>query len=268
VKSTHHSSLITHHFGFTLIEMVIVIGIVAVLSAITVPTVNRIAEGNRNVSCQANMQAVYEAMKMYRLDEDGYPPYDPGAGTEAGKGLGLWALHVYGVRTASGIGLNSPTARYIRGVKSMHCPDHDSVTRYTNPSDSDYFNLPYLSYQFTIPTTGDWSGYDDKGQTTYQTYRGISDTNAENYRRQLFWASPSSNPNVKNWYPADNTVITWCVHHRQYSRTGTDQDNVIFLDGTMERLPVRQTCQSTPLIGWQRLPKRELEERIARGTCP
>jgi len=254
-----HARLQSVALGFTLVEMLIVIGMVAVLSAISVPAVFRLAESNRNISCQTNMHAIYQALKMYRLDEEGYPPYDPSASTEADKGLGLWALHVYGLRTPFGIDLNSPTARYIRGVKSLHCPDHRSETRYTNPDNSAYFNLDYLSYQFTIPTSGDWAQYADAGQTTYQTYRGVSDENAENYRRQLYPPPGDLRKHLRDWYPADDTVVTWCPHHRQFTRAGTDQDNVLFLDGSIERLPVEQNCGGKTLTGWQRKPKRECQ---------
>lgn len=278
-------------FGFTLIELVVVIGVVAVLAAVTLPAVNRLSEGNRNVSCQVNMHALYEAIKMYRLDEAGYPPYDPTASARDDTNPGLWALHVYGARVATGatwagvpdysILLSSPTARYIRGAKSMHCPDHSDSTqylastpdpnRYTDPNTgcpspgcSVYFNFPYLSYQFKVPTTGQpWSGFDDNGSDdaryTYDVnHPEVASTDPNYYRRQLF-PQPVTTPNlnVSSWYPNDNTVITWCVHHRQYTREGTDQDNVLFLDGSVERLPVKQTCGASTLYGWKRLPDRE-----------
>ncbi len=282
-------------FGFTLIELVVVIGVVAVLAAVTLPAVNRLSEGNRNVSCQVNMHALYEAIKMYRLDEAGYPPFDPDptASTTCPKddctNLGLWALHAYPggctdttvsrcsiSGSVASVPLSNPTARYIRGVKSMHCPDHnDSASydvdpnRYTDPTDSTYFNFRYLSYQFKVPTTGQpWTNFADKtsddARYTYDVNHPEVTSTDSNYRRQLFPYAPAVSPpprSVSSWYPDDNTVITWCVHHRQYTREGTDQDNVLFLDGSVKRLPVKQTMgtKCTDLQGWKRLPETECQ---------
>ena len=67
--------------GFTLVELLVVIGIMALLVGILVPVLGRAREGARALKCQSNIRQILFAMMMYCNDNRGVLPI-PGDGVE------------------------------------------------------------------------------------------------------------------------------------------------------------------------------------------
>lgn len=59
--------------GFTLVEIVVVIGIITLLTAILLPVLGRVREGGRRASCAAHLRQLGQAMLMYASDWDRFP---------------------------------------------------------------------------------------------------------------------------------------------------------------------------------------------------
>jgi len=237
--------------GFTLTELMVVIGIMALLIAIIIPATQSLRRGNRVSTCAFKLQQIGNAMKAYHFDYGSVPPrypgyvppedptypgaFDPNA---AVGGPGLMALWEGG---------------YLSNRRALHCP---SDLECTDPNDPDY----YLSYmdQDTAAAAIAPSGFDNY---KYLSTRGILFTDPANpyFKRQLedpdFYGAGTGS----TWYPDDRTVVTWCnFHAKDYFRDGEGQYQVLFWNGSTKTLPASlfdgPPPSEAPAAAWQVTP--------------
>lgn len=64
-----------HRSGFTLVELLVVIGIIALLISIVIPTIGRARDMGTRVGCANNLRQIMLAVKTYSMDWEGYIPY-------------------------------------------------------------------------------------------------------------------------------------------------------------------------------------------------
>lgn len=60
--------------AFTLVELLVVIGIIALLIAILLPSLSRAREAGRNAVCLSNLRQVHSALVLYAMDNDDHIP--------------------------------------------------------------------------------------------------------------------------------------------------------------------------------------------------
>jgi len=64
--------------GFTLIEVLVVVAILGILAAIVVPRIMDRPDEAKRVAAKADVSAIVQSLKMYRLDNGFYPSTDQG----------------------------------------------------------------------------------------------------------------------------------------------------------------------------------------------
>ncbi len=205
--------------AFTLVELLIVIGIMMVLAGIGVPVARRISSGNRYTLCQERVAQIGQALKLYRLDEGGFPPhyYDPN--TNRMVGLGLHSVY---------------DLDYLRSTRSLSCP-----TDVRLPDSPAVPGLLYEGeYTQVLPSgkivaarragyiRNDPDASADQPCNTYEYVAGpmivdasgrlvgprgaikdpASGTTDPDFGRQLLTGDAS-------YQPDDTTIVTWCPNH-------------------------------------------------------
>jgi prepilin-type N-terminal cleavage/methylation domain-containing protein/prepilin-type processing-associated H-X9-DG protein len=76
--------------GFTLVELLVVVGIIAVLIAILMPALARVREHANRVKCAANLRSIGQAMTAYVQQYGYYPCWQLFDGTKPPMGFAIW----------------------------------------------------------------------------------------------------------------------------------------------------------------------------------
>jgi prepilin-type N-terminal cleavage/methylation domain-containing protein len=71
----HHPTRQYSIHAFTLVELLVVIGIIAVLVAILLPALNRAREQANLIDCQSRLRQMGQALGIYVTEHQGYLPY-------------------------------------------------------------------------------------------------------------------------------------------------------------------------------------------------
>jgi general secretion pathway protein G len=217
--------------GFTLVELLTTIGVIAILSALLFPVAGRMMDSAKQTKCVSNLRQVYQAMQGFANDNDGLIV----------RGMGEPGFSVWSDALASYVGMNPLTYGHPSGTrpqKVFACPASTNVT--TGGSRSDFGSNFSVNGDATTPP--------------------LKMTSLQNPARTLAFidsGSPSTGQCVRS--VASWMGTTWGIdfrHGRTIKKDGTKNmdgsANVLYFDGHV----VAQKIADIPIEGsaWQKLP--------------
>lgn len=260
--------LLSRRNGFSLIELLTVIAIIAILAAIIFPVMSTVRDRARQSECMTNLHQIAMAAQMFKQDNRKFPDV-----------LGAIAVDSNGVPiTAPGSQVSFELAKaggalfpeYTKSsTKVFHCStsmvtDTKAVVPYTikGATDRPVYTYSYDSYTtyyinsstapeqhydpawaYAADETGAIAAVSDSNCKAYEDPgNDTNDKKLADYERQLRFRNP----------PGD-TVLTWCSNHE--TRTGSSLSGnvlIVFLDGHAENQPasVVENCR------WRTHPKK------------
>lgn len=156
--------------GFTLVELLVVISIIALLMAILLPVLGRVKEQARSIVCRYNLKTLSLANETYVADCDGW--YVPAVDfTMAAMGQPTWNSNRIFRRA---IALQSAYDEFFQMPKEYLCPTDRATGRHKNIDLEQYPNVISYGYNFTdwgtdshkfLSWSGDIPGGEDAAQT-------------------------------------------------------------------------------------------------------
>ena len=136
--------------GFTLIEMMIVLVVIAVLAAILLPVFLRVREKARCTTCQSNLKQIAVAMQQYVQESDGHYPV---------------MEHVQDGKT---IYWNDAITPYVKDGAIFRCPTRQQANP-ENP-ETDY------GYNWMGLNTGQWDSNSEKNLFGNTQFAGVHES--------------------------------------------------------------------------------------------
>jgi prepilin-type N-terminal cleavage/methylation domain-containing protein len=199
--------------GFTLIEMLVVLAIIAVLASILLPVFSRAREKARRTQCISNLVNIATAMKTYWQDHRAYPPPPMPVDSD---GDGTDDAFIGGISSLMAEGL-------VQKVNAI-CPDDANVRTHAAIADYTYYssyNECYNAYGYYDNTTQGMGGepVTAADAITTSNWAPASQINGQN---TTGIESLAKFPRLANRYAPENTVITHCKWHRFHDAKGTD----------------------------------------------
>ena len=149
--------------GFTLVELLVVIGIIALLISVLLPALSKARQQASLVQCESNMRQIGQAIVMYSGDNQGRLPYGFWGGGTGSTGESVWSVLIqpYISKAGSTFADNYNTRGLQSAIRKLFlCPDAPGGIPDLNTNTyTQYVCHPRLMPW--IPSSAGWVGPDN-----------------------------------------------------------------------------------------------------------
>jgi prepilin-type N-terminal cleavage/methylation domain-containing protein/prepilin-type processing-associated H-X9-DG protein len=141
--------------GFTLVELLVVIGIITILLAILLPAVSRARESGERAKCASNLRQIAVGFTIYANENRGRYPGDGNGGLRRDYDWIFWQSD----RNLA----DSAIAKVLRNADPniFRCPADDVTVRYRHSFDPQFYR-----YSYTYNWLAAWRGSVGRGPVT------------------------------------------------------------------------------------------------------
>lgn len=234
--------------GFTLIEVLIVISIVALLAALLFPVFERARESARGAVCLSNMRQVGMSLRMYLQDYDEVYPMNrfPDEAHPEGKcALDMGSSYPLSTSEESRINWRRVVQSYIKNTQMTVCPSNPYSMSPVAPNIpwGDQTNIHYPKKEW-LPLSYAYNGNFFHEAVPSCLYREAKDR--PRYEAEisapanliLLLESRLPYPDIGSWLISFGTD----VNGRGYYQAHNGQINFLFADLHIKRLKLAATC--------------------------
>jgi prepilin-type N-terminal cleavage/methylation domain-containing protein len=229
--------------GFTLIEMLVVIGIIAVLAAILLPVITTAQRKARMTACQANLNQLALGLKMYKTDFRAYPLGSTGnlatLADHTGKAPGTNGYATFDTTSGRKSRLGALYPGYVTDQKSFICPEEDGLTRLAarpnaaTPADyNDGIDEEVLEVGGGDPANNE--NYTSCSYDDFYNYYGFGSDGTPNTAPPASYGRKAKM--LLNRYAPDTTLVSYCRDHEDQDNVDASMDVIVRIDATTDRV--------------------------------
>lgn len=244
-------SLKTTNQGFSMVELLTVIAIIAILAAILFPVFSTAKEKARQASCMANMNQIQQALKMYKLDERVYPEMLVGPVFTSTSGSLIDFSRIQFGYLLKGYTKDytvfhcannpSPSPAAVTQEMTIMRPDPNDDNYRIYGSSTDYYGINYkvngiTAYAYAYESYSVGKECDGSLSERYNVYRPYTPVESSG-AYQSGKADDMCQLQYSN--PPENTIVTWCTSHRSCGTalpSPSSFDLVLLLSGSVKRV--------------------------------